>query len=78
MSVAVAHSQNMVSSDLLHRRLGHPASKNMDMLHLSDSSTAGFDSKSCEFVFRPKQSHHLFPLSINKTTSVFDLVHCDL
>lgn len=50
MSVAMAHSQNMVSSDLLHRRLGYPASKNMDMLHLSDSSTAGFDSKYCEFV----------------------------
>lgn len=66
-------------AEVWHCRLGHPSSKAMEMLKLSDSSScSGFDSKICDVCIRAKQSRDSFPLSNNKTTSVFELVHCDL
>jgi len=61
-----------------HCRLGHPPSKTMEMLTFSNSNKSSFDSKSCDICIRAKQTRDSFPLSINKTSEVFELVHCDL
>ncbi|KAG7598819.1 F-box associated interaction domain [Arabidopsis suecica] len=72
------HAMDVQSVDVWHCRLGHPASKTMEMLKLSNSSSSSFDSKSCDVCIRAKQTRDAFPLSINKTSEVFELVHCDL
>jgi len=64
--------------DVWHRRLGHPSSKAMEMLKFSDFSSSGFDSKDCEICISAKQTRDSFPLSSNKTSFAFELIHCDL
>ncbi|KAG7577529.1 Integrase catalytic core [Arabidopsis thaliana x Arabidopsis arenosa] len=66
------------SSQLWHCRLGHPSLKVLKMLQFSDFSNSDFDSKTCEICIRAKQTRDPFPLSSNKTTFAFELVHCDL
>ena len=53
----------------------------MEMIPLpafTSSTRFDFDSQSCDICIRAKQSRDSFPLSINKTREVFELVHCDL
>lgn len=63
---------------LWYSRLGHPSSKALDMLQFSDLSNGVFDSKTCEVCIRGKQTRESFPLSSNKTTLPFKLIHCDI
>ena len=74
----MVHAMEVQLVDVWHRPLGHPASKTMEMLKLSNSSSSSFDSKSCDVSIRAKQTRDSFSLSINKTSEVFELVHCDL
>lgn len=41
-------------------------------------SNVKFDHKACDVCIHAKQSRATFPNSLNKTTSVFELVHVDL
>lgn len=80
MDVAAAmHATKMTSPELWHQRLGHPSSKALKFLSISDSmSNVKFDHKAYNVCIRAKQSRATFPISLNKTTSVFELVHFDL
>ena len=66
------------ATELWHNRLGHPSSKVLEQLHLYDFSSGVFDFSKCEVCIRSKQTHDHFPLSNNKTSMVFELIHCDL
>ncbi|KAG7567306.1 Reverse transcriptase RNA-dependent DNA polymerase [Arabidopsis thaliana x Arabidopsis arenosa] len=66
------------SSQLWHCRFGHPSSKVLKLLPFSDSTTHDFDSKTCEICIKAKQTRESFPLSNNKTSFPFEMVHCDL
>ncbi|XP_019085390.1 PREDICTED: uncharacterized protein LOC109126341 [Camelina sativa] len=79
-SAAVTRALDHQPKDVWHRRLGHPSSTTMELMQFSDSSSSSnvFDSKTCDVCIRSKQTRDSFPLSNNKTSSVFDLVHCDL
>ncbi|XP_021746757.1 uncharacterized protein LOC110712595 [Chenopodium quinoa] len=62
---------------LWHRRLGHPSEKVVKLLpFLSNSS--GHLNKDCEVCHRSKHARDKFPLSTNKASRVFEIVHCDL
>ncbi|XP_010484894.1 PREDICTED: uncharacterized protein LOC104763183 [Camelina sativa] len=79
LDVAAAYKVDSVSVDVMHCRLGHPSSTSMEMLQFSDlSSSSGFDSQSCDVCIRARQTHDSFPLSNNKTSFPFELIHCDL
>lgn len=63
---------------LLHKRLGHPSTQVLSSLIPSPSSNKIKLLQSCEICFQSKQVRSSFPISSNKDTSVFDLIHCDL
>lgn len=67
------------SRDVWHRRLGHPSLKVVDKLPISGfSSSSGLGNKACDICIRAKHSRDSFPVSLNKTTTPFELIHCDL
>ena len=47
------------------------------MLKFSDFSVK-FDSKTCDICVQDKHTRESFPLSYNKASVVFELIHCDL
>lgn len=61
-----------------HRRLGYPSSKALELLKLSDFSNLVFEPKKCDICIRAKKARESFPLSINKTSFAFEMIHCDL
>lgn len=65
------------SMELWHKRMGHP-SENVVKLLPPVSSSKGILNKACEVCFRAKHSRDKFPLSENKSTRIFEMVHCDL
>ncbi|XP_010436765.1 PREDICTED: uncharacterized protein LOC104720575 [Camelina sativa] len=73
------HSTN-VSSDqaLWHQRLGHPRFLVLSSLPVFSSSFKNVGSRSCDVCFRAKQTRDVFPLSSNKSTECFSLIHCDV
>ncbi|KAG7539387.1 Reverse transcriptase RNA-dependent DNA polymerase [Arabidopsis suecica] len=77
-TAAVVTSKVSPSTELWHRRLGHASSKALKLLPFSDIASSAFDSKTCEICIQAKQTRDPFPLSSNKTTFAFELVHCDL
>lgn len=79
MDVAAAmYISDHTSMELWHQLLGHPTSHALELLPISDLSNSKFDHKACEICIRAKQPRDSFPLSFNKTASVFELVHCDI
>lgn len=81
IGVAVASAMQGTNSqpmELWYCRLGHPSSKPLEMLQLSDFCSSAFDSKTCDVCIRAKQTRYSFPLSINKTSMAFEMIHCDL
>ncbi|GKB85257.1 putative RNA-directed DNA polymerase [Tanacetum coccineum] len=73
-SVFVCHA----SCELWHCRLGHPADPVMTILgkHLGFSKTNHLSP--CDICHKAKQVREPFPLSDHKTTSVGDIIHCDV
>ncbi|KAG7536483.1 GAG-pre-integrase domain [Arabidopsis suecica] len=69
-----------VSSDqaLWHQRLGHPSFTVLSSLPVFSKSSSSVGSHSCDVCFRAKQTREVFPLSINKSTECFSLIHCDV
>ncbi|GKA29531.1 ribonuclease H-like domain-containing protein [Tanacetum coccineum] len=73
-SVFVCHA----SCELWHCRLGHPADPVMTILgkHLGFSKTNHLSP--CDICHKAKQVREPFPLSDHKTTSVGDIIHCEV
>lgn len=68
------------ASMLWHRRLGHPLMKVVSSLPGVASSSMNkkcgvFD---CYICFMGKQPRNSFPLSMDKASGLFDLIHCDI
>ncbi|GKC02232.1 retrovirus-related pol polyprotein from transposon TNT 1-94, partial [Tanacetum coccineum] len=62
-----------------HKRLGHPSSKVVESIpNISINNGSGSLNKACDVCLRAKQSRDSFPISNNKTTEPFQLIHCDL
>lgn len=77
-SVQVVTVKGETSSlKLWHNRMGHPSEKVVKLLppvyDFRDSL-----NKACEVCFRAKNPRNKFPLSENKTSRIFELVHVDL
>ena len=68
---------NSSSLELWHSRLGHPSEKVVKWLPFFNNTPCSLP-KDCEVCYRAKQPRSSFPLSENKTTRIFELVHCDL
>ena len=78
-SVHRAAVKNSSTSELWHRRLGHPSFRVLSSLPFVDK--LGFDSDqaaSREICFRAKQTRCVFHNSSNKASSAFSLIHCDV
>ena len=65
--------------DLWHKRLGHPSLKITQLIpEVRKHKDNNVVNKTCEVCFRAKQTREKFPLSEHKTSSAFELIHCDL
>lgn len=63
--------------ELWHKRMGHPSEKVVKSL-LPTSDIMGSLNKACEVCFQAKHSRDKFSLSNNKTSRIFEKIHCDL
>ena len=78
-SAAAAITDDEESYKLWHKRMGHPAAKVVCSLpDVSSSVSSVFLNKACDVCLRAKQTRSCFPVSINKTLKVFDMIHTDL
>ncbi|XP_074297286.1 uncharacterized protein LOC141627989 [Silene latifolia] len=68
---------NQGSTDLWHKRLGHPSSEVLKLLAIVKSSSR-LSNKACDVCLRAKQTRFSFNRSDNKVISSFELIHCDL
>ena len=69
----------MGSLDLWHARLGHPSLKVTKLISaIAIRKDSGVLNKSCDICHRAKQTRNSFPLSENKASDLFELIHCDL
>ncbi|KAL1198691.1 Retrovirus-related Pol polyprotein from transposon TNT 1-94 [Cardamine amara subsp. amara] len=75
-SAAAVRTSGDGSYDLWHNRMGHPSAKVVSLL--PGVVVSEVSNKACDTCFRAKQSRDLFHLSDNKTTKVFELIHCDV
>lgn len=76
--VAMAHVKQ-ATTDTWHLRLGYPSSSVFDFLPFSEfSHSTSLSNKVCETCICAKKTRCPFPSSSNKTTILFELVHCDL
>ncbi|XP_074356025.1 uncharacterized protein LOC141695697 [Apium graveolens] len=63
--------------ELWHKRMGHPYENIVKLLPFINNSK-DIMNKACEVCYRAKHCRDSFPLSENKSTRIFELVHCDL
>lgn len=56
--------------------MGHPSAQVASLIH--DVVVSSNFNKACDTCFRAKQTYDSFPLSNNKATRVFDLIHMDV
>lgn len=70
---AVAAIQGLANppAEIWHRRLGHPSSKTLEKMAISDLSSSAFDSKICDICIRAKKTRDSFSSSINKMDIFF-------
>ncbi|GAB2289286.1 hypothetical protein Dimus_038040 [Dionaea muscipula] len=64
--------------DLWHRRLGHLSSSRLSFLHGSIPEINVTQHKHCRICPLTKQRILSFPMSTHTSTSIFELVHCDI
>ena len=68
----------IISSNLWHRRLGHPSSSRLQFLS-NNLIKFNFDSNhKCDVCPLAKQTRLPFPSSSISTTKCFELIHCDI
>ncbi|KAL2933792.1 Retrovirus-related Pol polyprotein from transposon TNT 1-94 [Bienertia sinuspersici] len=64
---------------LWHRRLGHPSMKVVrSLLGVDSSDFNNVCGDNCQVCYMAKQPRDSFPLSNNKATDLFELIHCDI
>lgn len=66
------------TNTLWHKRLGHLSKRNLLYLSGVCGFTCSTDIECCDMCHRAKQTQIPFPLSDNKASRAFELVHCDL
>ncbi|XP_021756883.1 uncharacterized protein LOC110721955 [Chenopodium quinoa] len=76
-SIAAVSIEDSSNLKLWHRRLGHPSEKVVKLLPFL-SNSRGHLNKDCEVCHRSKHTRDKFPLSENKASRIFEIVHCDL
>ncbi|GAA0167024.1 hypothetical protein LIER_22050 [Lithospermum erythrorhizon] len=65
--------------ELWHRRLGHPSNRVLKLVPTIQGSLSRQQLESaCTICPQAKQCRESFPLSDNRTSHVFELLHCDL
>lgn len=69
--------QRTGSMDLWHQRLGHASEKIVKLIPLVSSSSKA-SNKACDVCHYAKQSRDPFPVSLNRSKEIFELIHCDL
>ena len=71
--------KNSSTSELWHRRLGHPSFRVLSALPVLDNMVFDSDqAASCEICFRAKQTRQVFNDSLNKASNPLSLLHCDV
>lgn len=75
-NVAAVHTSGETSFDLWHNCMGHPSAKVVGLL--SGVVVSEISNKSCDTCFHAKLLRNSFPLSINKSSKAFKLIHCDV
>jgi len=70
------HANKAISYDTWHCRLGHPSSQALS--YISSNIRSRSSNNLCDVCLRAKQTRVSFPISENKATSCFHLIHCDL
>ena len=65
------------TTELWHRRLGHPSNKVVQSLPFIDKTGIVLD-KACDVCHQAKQSRNKFPISDTRATSRFEIIYCDL
>ncbi|KAK2982173.1 hypothetical protein RJ640_029076 [Escallonia rubra] len=71
-------ARNTISANMWHLRLAHLS---VNRISLIPDLSVSFDCKKtsfCDVCYKAKQTSLSFPLSMNKTQHVFDLIHCDI
>ena len=69
----------MDSLDLWLARLGHPSFKVTKLVPAIDvRKNSEILNKHCDTCYRAKHTRDSFPLSDNKSSNLFELIHCDL
>ncbi|CAH9112462.1 unnamed protein product, partial [Cuscuta epithymum] len=63
-----------LTADLWHRHMGHPAGQIVKSLFRTTDNVIF----PCDICFRAKQTRNSFSLSANKSSGIFELIHCDL
>lgn len=76
-AITVDGSCSSSSVELWHRRLGHPSEKVVKSLPFFRNSSDKLH-KPCDICPRAKQTRDSFPISDNKASRIFELIHCDL
>jgi len=72
-------TQDDKSYELWHHRMGHPCAQVVGSLkNVTVSIRSDILNKACDVCLRAKQTRSPFPISINKTTQAFELIHSDL
>jgi len=68
----------MDSLDFWHVRLGHPSFKVIRLVPAIDvRKNSEILNKHCDTWHQAKQTRDSFPLSDNKASDLFELIHCD-
>lgn len=76
-TVAAVTTKDEQSFELWHNRLGHPSAKIVALLPSISVSVSALN-KACDVCLRVKQTRDCFPISINKSSKFFDLIHVDI
>ncbi|KAJ1697014.1 hypothetical protein LUZ63_005526 [Rhynchospora breviuscula] len=73
-SAKVFHMHGKESYELWHQRMGHPSKQVTSLL----TGNTNISEDVCEICVRAKQTREVFPISLNKTSEPFELIHCDI
>lgn len=74
--MAAGSAIKMEDYGLWHRRLGHPSRQALS--YISGFSMNNMNSSPCDICMRAKQTRNHFPVSDNKASRCFELIHCDI
>ena len=76
-SAKAYHASKSDDLDLWHQRMGHPSTQIMPFVS-GVKIDRNVSNKVCEICLQAKQTRDVFPVSSNKASEPFDLIHCDI